>query len=122
MQSIDLHAVTFEHAGAKLGVAVTQPFGPGADVFKLRDKMFCMTMTYQGAPAVTLKCDPERSRFLRDIHPSIIPGYHMNKQHWITVTAGPGVDAELLTFLLDEAYALIWQSLPKAQRPPLAPG
>ena len=32
-----------------------------------------------------LKCDPVLSRLLRETYRGILPAYHMNKTHWITV-------------------------------------
>ena len=35
---------------------------------------------------VNLKCNPEKAIELREVHESIIPGFHMNKKHWNTIT------------------------------------
>ena len=36
-----------------------------------------------------LKCDPERAIELREEYEdNILPGYHMNKQHWNTLILG----------------------------------
>ena len=74
------------------------PFGDGVSVFKVKHKMFATlslgkmgTMDDESADSgndicwVNLKCDPQEAIMLRDIFPSVIPGYHMSKVHWNTV-------------------------------------
>jgi len=49
---------------------------------------------------VNLKCEPFRADFLRQIYTGVTAGYHMNKEHWNTVTIGGDVpDAELLEMI-----------------------
>ena len=38
-----------------------------------------------------MKCDPDIGEALRAEYESIVPGYHLNKRHWITVTLGGDV-------------------------------
>ena len=71
--------------------SVSQPFGEGIDVYKVKDKMFAtlalgkMGQQSSGHWWVNLKCDPDEAAILRDIFEAVIPGYHMNKRHWNTV-------------------------------------
>ncbi len=61
------------------------PFGPKVYVYKIRGKMFA-TLGFDDQDArMNLKCDPKEAMALRDIFPSVLPGYHMNKAHWNTV-------------------------------------
>ena len=50
---------------------------------------------------------------LREQHDGIVPGYHMNKKHWNTVSCDGSVSADLLLELVDHSYALVFSSLPK---------
>jgi predicted DNA-binding protein (MmcQ/YjbR family) len=95
----------------------TQPFGPEYDVFKVKEKVFAMTTEVPGKKIVTLKCDPERSIILREVHDTVTPGYHMNKRHWISIAAGPGVTQEFVSELVTDAYRLVVATLPKRDRP-----
>jgi predicted DNA-binding protein (MmcQ/YjbR family) len=46
----------------------------------------------------------------------VVPGYHLNKRHWNTVTLDGSVpDAELGAWI-DDSYALVVDSLPRAVR------
>ena len=92
------------------------PFGPETLVFKAGGKIFALTGLDSPEFSVNLKCNPERAAELRDLHPEVKPGYHMNKQHWNTVYFDGNLDESLLTDLIDHSYELITKSLPKAKR------
>ena len=79
--------------------------------------MFAMYTEGIGYPIVNLKTDPEESEVLRRIYPSIIPAWHMNKRHWISVGAGEGVTERVLEELVEDAYLRVMYSLPKSKRP-----
>jgi len=95
----------------------TWPFGPEHDVYKVRGKVFCMTTEVTGTPLVTLKCAPDDGEALRQELATVSAGYHMNKRHWISLAAGPGITQDLVEELVLEAYALVVASLPRRLRP-----
>ena len=99
------------------GAELTHPFGAEWDVWKVRGKVFMLQTVLNGEPIVTLKARPEDSRELQQAIPSITPGYHMNKKHWITLRAGAGLDADLVSDLVTESYLLVVEGLPKHTRP-----
>lgn len=94
-----------------------QPFGPETTVYRIGGKMFAMYTEGIGYPIANLKTDPEESEVLRRIYPSIIPAWHMNKRHWISVGAGEGVTEQVLEGLVEDAYLRVMYSLPKSKRP-----
>ena len=96
------------------------PFDEDTLVFKVAEKMFTATSLKKweaGDRSVNLKCDPERSLELRDQYEGIIPGYHMNKKHWNTVTIEYGdVPEPLIQELIDHSYNLVVSSLTKKKQ------
>lgn len=94
-----------------------QPFGPEHTVYRVGGKMFAMYTEGIGYPIVNLKTDPEESEVLQRIYPSIIPAWHMNKRHWISVGTGEGVTEQVLEGLVEDAYLRVMYSLPKSKRP-----
>ena len=96
------------------------PFDEDTLVFKVAEKMFTATSLKKwesGDRSVNLKCDPERSLELRDRYEGIIPGYHMNKKHWNTVTIEHGdVPEPLIQELIDHSYDLVIRSLTKKKQ------
>lgn len=99
------------------GAELTHPFGEGWDVFKVRDKVFMLQTAVTGEPIVILKAAPADGRSLRDAHADITPGYHMNKQHWITLHPDGELDAGLVDELVTESYLLVVENLPKQDQP-----
>lgn len=69
-------------------VELCWPFGPEFDVFKIGGKIFMLSSELRGVPFINLKSDPQKSLLNQQIYPSIKPGYHMNKKHWISVYPG----------------------------------
>ena len=101
---------------AKPAAVEDYPFGPEAAVFKLQGKLFALLFRQQGQLKLNLKCDPEEAQMLRDVFASVAPGYHMNKRHWNTVTLDGSLPPGEIQRMLDNSYALILRSLPKAVR------
>ena len=55
---------------------------------------------------IDVKCDPEMTGMIIQTY-GFLPGYHMNKQHWITILLdGTGGESKILDFL-DMSYDLI---------------
>ncbi|MFF4580958.1 MmcQ/YjbR family DNA-binding protein [Streptomyces sp. NPDC001389] len=91
------------------------PFTPETSVFKVLGKMFALS-ALDGEPLkVNLKCEPETAVRLRAQHPAIVPGWHMNKRHWNTVTVG-GLPDVLVRELVEDSYDLVVAGLPRAER------
>jgi predicted DNA-binding protein (MmcQ/YjbR family) len=99
------------------GAGLEHPFGPDWEVFKVRDKVFMLMTEITGEPIVVIKTEPEDSKALREQHDDITPGYHMNKQHWITLHPGGTLPKTLVEDLVTESYLLVIENLPLAKRP-----
>ncbi|HET6354775.1 MmcQ/YjbR family DNA-binding protein [Streptomyces sp.] len=91
------------------------PFGPEVSVFKVHGKLFALCALDAEPLKVNLKCEPEIAVQLRADHAAIVPGYHMNKRHWNTVTVGELPD-RLVRELIEDSYDLVVAGLPKAVR------
>ncbi|WP_329560935.1 MmcQ/YjbR family DNA-binding protein [Streptomyces uncialis] len=92
------------------------PFGPEASVFKVSGKMFALSRLDARPLTVNLKCDPDDAVRLRAEHPgAVLPGYHMNKRHWNTVTVGE-LPRRQVRELVEDSYDLVVAGLPRAER------
>jgi len=89
------------------------PFDENTLVFKVMGKMFVLT-DLESFESINLKCDPETGVQLREQHASVLPGYHMNKRHWITVLMDGSIPDKLLTHWIDASYQLVVASLTKS--------
>jgi predicted DNA-binding protein (MmcQ/YjbR family) len=116
MDQVELRAYVLAKRGAEGG----HPFGPGAFVVKVSGKMFALLSEDEVPGTISLKVDPEEGELLRAQYPTIIPGYHLNKRHWITATIDDRLPTDLLTGLVDDSYDLVVASLTKARREALS--
>ena len=110
-----------EFALAKNGTTEETPFGPTALVYKVAGKMFATLTPEEVPPRMNLKCDPDRAIELRDEYdPRIIPGYHMNKRHWNTLTLDGSLPTALVQELITHSYELVVAKLTKKERDKLS--
>src|SRR4051812_37427539 len=87
------------------------------EVFKVVGKVFLLATEMPGEPVVTLKCEPEHSKALQQQYEELVPGYHMNKRHWLTIRVGDAVTRELVDGLVRNSYELVVEGLPRTKRP-----
>ncbi len=98
---------------SKPGVTDGFPFDQSTLVFKVMNKIFAITGLDAPEFRVNLKCDPERAIELREQYDFVLPGWHMNKQHWNTIAVEEGITDTLLIELTNHSYDLIVAGLPK---------
>ena len=103
----------------KIGAEETFPFDTVTLVIKVMGKMFALLSLDipNDQPArINLKCDPFWAEILRSTYSAVIPGYHMDKRHWITVICDGSIPDEEIKLMIDESYALVVKKLPRAAR------
>ena len=101
---------------SKKGVTESFPFDEHTLVFKVMGKMFALTGLERLPAQVNLKCDPDYALELREKYDgAIIPGFHMNKVHWNTITLD-GVPPKLIIHLVNHSYDLVVSKLTKKIR------
>jgi predicted DNA-binding protein (MmcQ/YjbR family) len=98
------------------GAEETFPFNPETSVFKVGGKMFALSRLGEDSLRVSLKCDPRLAEALREAHAAVIPGYHLNKQHWNTVILDGSLSDATVQEMIEDSYDLVVSKLPKAQR------
>jgi len=102
------------------------PFGEEVKVFKVKNKMFATLAigkmgkgegksdaSKKGDWWMNLKCDPDEAVMLRDIFPSIIPGYHMNKRLWNTVILDGSIPQGEIERMIDNSFKLVVSKMTK---------
>src|SRR6218665_4523 len=93
----------------------TLPFGPDTLVYKVNAKVFLLVGLDSDPLQFNVKCDPDKALELREEHPCVIPGYHMNKKHWNTVIVDGSVSNATLKEWIDWSYDLV-KAKPKAKK------
>jgi predicted DNA-binding protein (MmcQ/YjbR family) len=99
----------------KAGVTEHLPFDINTLVFKVGIKLFALTDVTKFV-SINLKCDPERAIELRERYSEIIPGYHMNKRLWNTISTVGSLEDALIFDLIDHSYNLVFESLTNKQK------
>ncbi len=97
------------------GVTESFPFDATTLVFKVGDKMFCLT-DLEGDLSINVKNDPEKNIELREEYPAIKPGYHMSKKHWNTILVDGSLSDDTIKNFIDESYDLIVMGLTRKQQ------
>ena len=101
---------------AKKGVTEEFPFDEVTLVFKVVGKIFAITGLDNEQFEVNLKCEPEYALELREQHPEVRPGWHMNKKHWNTITLDDSIPDDEIFGMMDHSYNLVVKGLKKADQ------
>ena len=85
-----------------------------ASLYRIGGKIFALVgEDNTGKSIVSLKCEPMTGQLLRSQYSDIVPGYHLNKEHWNSVFLDGDTPAELLKQMIDMSYDLVLNSLTK---------
>ena len=121
MRGAELHRLAEETALELPQSELTYPFGPDWEVYKVVGKVFLLLTRAAGPQMVTFKVEPREGRALVGAFDNVVPGYHMNKTHWVTVLPSakgrPCLPAEELEELIVSSYLLVVAGLAKKERP-----
>ncbi len=74
---------------------------------KINGKIFLLAGLDQDPLQFNVKCDPDKVQELREEHPCVLPGYHMNKKHWNTIVIDGSVSNAQLKEWIDWSYDLV---------------
>lgn len=88
-----------------------------ADRYLLEGKMYAyIGQDNKNRPIITLKGDPQWNNDYRAKYSYIVPGYYMNKQHWISIYLDANADDDVIKECIDRAYEVLLSSFSKAKR------
>lgn len=86
------------------------PFGEKTAVYKVagpEGHMFAIIAEGSEPLRLSLKCDPQLAKLLREKYESVMPGYHLNKKHWNTVILSGQLPWEEIQGLIRHSYELV---------------
>ena len=82
-------------------------------LYRLHGKIFALLLRNASlGTLLNLKCDPYLSLGFRDRYPAVIPGWHMNKLHWLSLVLAGKTPEDVCRELVDISYDLVWEGLP----------
>ncbi|CCX85329.1 6-O-methylguanine DNA methyltransferase DNA binding domain protein [Clostridium sp. CAG:590] len=73
-------------------------------------KVFLWTYERDGYINLNVKVDPEWRDFWRQAFPSVIPGWHQNKEHWNTIILDGSIPDADIRRMIAESYELVTDS------------
>ncbi len=87
------------------------PFGEDVAVYKVgpkdAGKMFALISEGKTPVQLSLKCDPELAKILREKYDEVMPGYHLNKKHWNTLVLAGQLEWEEVQGFIRHSYQLV---------------
>ncbi|MFA6508166.1 MAG: MmcQ/YjbR family DNA-binding protein [Treponemataceae bacterium] len=93
------------------------PFDEVTEVFRIHGKIFALCTENQPLSLkINLKCDPDLAADLRKTYTDVVPGWHMNHQHWNTVTVNGTIPDEKLRWMIQHSYECVQAGMPKKLR------
>lgn len=90
------------------------PFGKEVAVYKVavkdEEKMFALIPENKDPLQISLKCDPQLAKLLREKYETVLEGYHLNKKHWNTMLLTGQLTDDEVTGLILHSYNLVIQN------------
>jgi predicted DNA-binding protein (MmcQ/YjbR family) len=99
------------------GVSHGRPFVEKLDVYKVGDKVFLIVTDDPNERIITVKVEPEQRGALSDRFQSVTAGRYLDKDHWISISAGQGITDSVVTDLVKGSYRLVLRTMRKPDRP-----
>ncbi len=69
-------------------------------------KIFAAIFEREGHIWINVKADPMWGDLWRRTWPSVLPAYHMNKQHWVSIILDGGVPDDEIRRLIGDSFQL----------------
>ena len=73
---------------------------------KTNRKTFALIFERQGHLWVNVKAEPQWGDFWKSTYPAVVPAYHMNKRHWVSIILDGSMSEEQVFQLIAESYKL----------------
>ncbi|MGQ1943486.1 MmcQ/YjbR family DNA-binding protein [Ornithobacterium rhinotracheale] len=89
----------------------SMPFGEDVLVFKVGGKMFALLSLIPDRRWINLKAEPNEVLRLKEEFSAVMPTYHMNKKHWISVNFEEISPRDLADWV-QQSYDLVKAKLP----------
>ncbi|MCQ2449322.1 MAG: MmcQ/YjbR family DNA-binding protein [Clostridia bacterium] len=69
-------------------------------------KTFALIFEHAEKMMINVKAEPQAAELWRQVFPSVIPAYHMNKTHWISIILDGTMPDEEIIRLIGDSYRL----------------
>lgn len=101
------------------GVYLDYPFGD-AEWAVLRHtqnkKSYALIFERQNNVWINVKLEPTFSHMIKETYSSVVPAYHMNKEHWVSIIADGSMTDDEIYSLVSVSYDLTNVKEPKSRK------
>lgn len=111
---MDIEAIR-EFCLSKKGTSEDFPFDEHTLCLRVMGKIFAL-LPLDAPTSINLKCDPDWALELRERHPEVQPGFHMNKRMWNTVGLEGALGEESLKAMITHSYEQVVKGLKKSEK------
>ena len=73
---------------------------------KSNHKAYAFIFERQGHLWVNVKAEPQWGDFWKSTYSAVVPAYHMNKRHWVSIILDGSMSEEQVFQLIAESYTL----------------
>ena len=101
------HKQVEEYVLSMPNAVLEYPFGEDVAVYKVQDKMFALVAEKTDPLRISLKCDPQLAKILREKYETVMEGYHLNKKPWNTIVLSGQLPWEEVQGLIRHSYDLV---------------
>lgn len=84
---------------------------------KENNRVFAWIFEKDGHVWINVKCDPQWCDFWRNAFQSVIPAYHLNKEHWNSIILDGTVPDKEIQRMIGESYDLTSARKERRKRP-----
>lgn len=105
------HKQVEEYVLSMPNASLKYPFGEDVAVYmvpvKGEDKMFALIAEKSDPVRISLKCDPQLAKLLREKYVTVMEGYHLNKKHWNTIVLSGEIEWPEIQGFIRHSYDLV---------------
>lgn len=73
---------------------------------KKNSRVFAWIFDREGHTWINVKCDPQWRDLWRNAFESVLPAYHLNKEHWNSIILDRSVPDKDIHIMIEESYKL----------------
>lgn len=88
-------------------VASSQPFGKDLIVYSINSEMFAILEVNKKPLRLSLRCDRQLAKVLKDRYEVIMPGHKLNQSKWITIVLSGQLNTDQIKDLINHSYYLV---------------
>lgn len=92
-------------------VKISYPYGKELAFYGIENEIFAIVETNKKPLRLSLLCDQQLAKILKDRYDEVMSGYKLNKEKWITIVSSGQLDDDQIKDLINHSYNIAQQNL-----------